>query len=948
MAEAKAPQADLDTYEKQIKPLMDKYCVACHGPDKDKGDLRVDTLDPDLFQGLDAEHWEEVYNQLNIGDMPPDDEEQPTPEEREIITAWLSDELRAAAALARSTGGSNVIRRLTRYEYNNTLRDLLGVDMDYAKDLPPEGAAKEGFVNNSSVLGTSALHLEYFQRIASQAVRKALAPGQQPERFVLEVEPEHFVPKPVADEPGKKKKKLPQRPVDVMNCLAADSGVLLPPSTPARQGSKKASGGGALLQVNSTEIPFEGPIRITVRAAAVNPGKNSVPRLHIELGYNGGASASPFEVLASQDISDEARKDYVFDVRAENFPLITLNTKGRQFLKIRNAFNAGTLELPADQQPGLIIDSIKIEGQAYDTWPPETRSRILGESALTDEGVADAPEVIANFMTRAYRRPAGKEEVTRMVTLYETLRSREASHEGALIDTFSAVLSSPGFLMLAEPAPAGASPDEPRDLNQYELASRLSYFLWSTMPDEELMSLAQGGQLSDAEVLGSQVQRMLADDRAEAFYENFTTQWFHLDGIYAVAINPEFFPQFDDRLKDVMNAETVAFFTDLVTHNRSALDLVDSKRAMLNADLAKHYGIAGVSGDSFQSVKLEDSGHRGGVLTQASLLTLNSSGDDTHPIKRGVWVLERLLGDPPPPPPPAVPTLAEAEDNGERQSLKQKLEAHREQEACATCHKKIDPWGLAFENYDGIGVWRDSTVGEEPLITEEPASEDPAPGADFFPKQKGVDAPTLAVSPDAGDQEKALVKAVNEALTSLQRPYNHLRSLGSEGKGDQLVRFLEYIDKREPLLEGAIDKLLIETKEKRRNFNKAFREQNQEALESNADIRRISLAKAPENLPKSNGKKSPVLRGEVDPATELADGTKIQDLDALKAYILEQKRDQFSETVIRKLMGYALGRYLDFTDSETVESLNVAFAEDGYRMRDLVERIVLTETFRTK
>ena len=936
---AAGPSADLETFEKEIQPLMEKYCVACHGPDKVKAELRIDELNPDLFGGFDAEHWEEVYNQLSIGEMPPYDEPQPSSKERDVITAWLADELRAAAAAKRSTGGSNVVRRLTRYEYNNTLRDLLGLDLDFAKNLPPEGAAKEGFVNNSDVLTTSGLHIEYFQRIGAEAIRRALVLGDEPEAFVLEFSPLDHLPKAKGNEgelskaEKKKRNRGPKGPVIVSGGELSDGLVTLPSVAPPASDSKKPFQNGAMIRVNTQKIPTEGPLRITVRARS-NAEPIEAPQLAVVLGHDAGNSASPLEYLGSLEVSGGKLRDYTFEGLLDRFPLSggTLKT---QFVVIQSRFDAGTAEV--ETLPSLSIDTVKIEAGAYGTWPPKSRTRIL----VSD----DIREVLSGFMKRAYRRPATKEEIERMTTLYETLREGGVEHEDAVVETLAAVLAAPGFLLLAEPS----ADSERRQLNDWELASRLSYFLWSTMPDEQLFDLAESGKLRDPAVLASEVGRMLADEKAEAFFENFTTQWLHLDAIYNVAINPEFFPGFQEPTKDVMVAETVAFFTELMKSNRSALDLIDSQDAMLNGKLAELYGIPGVAGEKMRLVSLPADSHRGGILTHGSILTANSSGDDTHPILRGVWVLERLLGDPPPPPPPAVPTLAESDDTGERQSLKQKLEAHRDQEACATCHMKIDPWGVAFENYDGIGVWRDSTAGEEPAITE--LTEPPADGDHYFPSQEGIPAAKLDTPAEATAAEKQLIRAVNTSLESLQRPHNHLRKLGSEGKGDQLVRFLGYIDKREPVFESAVDKLLIETKQNRREFNKAFREQNAEILASNAEIRRKALAVAPKDLPsgKSNSKQKPApIRGQVDPSTELADGTKIENLDALKAYLLEHKRDQFSETVVRKMMGYALGRYLDFTDTETVDALNAEFAANDYRMQHLVELIVLSDPFQTK
>jgi hypothetical protein len=280
-----------------------------------------------------------------------------------------------------------------------------------------------------------------------------------------------------------------------------------------------------------------------------------------------------------------------------------------------------------------------------------------------------------------------------------------------------------------------------------------------------------------------------------------------------------------------------------------------------------------------------------------------------------------------------------------------------------TCHRRIDPWGVAFENYDGIGVWRDSTEGNEPILAKSsetaesalPAETLTPDGDHFFAPQKGIPAPKLGVPADASERALELYKAANESLSSLQRPYNHLRGLGSEGKGDQLRRFLEYIEKREPLVEGAFDKLLKETGEKRRDFVAAFRHDNTDILESNKIILTKSEAVTPAaqaapvaKTRKSKSSPKSELRGAVDPRTTLANGTDILDFEALKQYILNNKRDEFSETLVRKTMAYAFGRYLDFTDTETVDSIAADFAKHDYRMRHLIESIALSDPFLTK
>lgn len=937
------PTIDAASYRTDVQPLLERYCVKCHGPEKVKAELRVDRLDPDLVKGDDAEHWEEVLNNLNIGDMPPEDEPQPTAAERDIITTWVAKQLRHAAEVKRSTGGRNVLRRLTRYEYNNTLRDLLGIELDYAKDLPPEGAAKEGFVNNSAVLGTSGLHIEYFQRIGANAIRKALVLGDQPEGFELEFSPEAHLLKieepDDRDQKKKKKRKKTREPIQLIGMERADGGALLPAVPPNSSTDKKAFQRGSMIRVNSREIPVVGPIRVTVRARAVQPVSETTSHLSIAVGHDAGGAATPYKFLGTLEVASDELRDYTFESRLDEFPLQGGTLKS-QFIVIQNVFDHGTAKVTAE--PVLFVGSVKIEAGVYETWPPESRTRIL----VSD----DIRHVLGGFMKRAYRRPVSNKEVARMVKLHETLRKGGMEAEDATVETLAAVLASPGFLLLSEPSPTAKR----RPLSDWELATRLSYFLWSTMPDERLFNLAEGTGLRDPEVLVEEIERMLADEKADAFFENFSSQWLDLDAIYNVAINPEFFPDFKDETKAEMVAETVAFFTGLVKGNRSALDLIDSKDAMLNAQLARHYGIPGVSGQELRPVSLPAGSQRGGILTHGSVLTLNSSGDDTHPIKRGVWVLERLLGDPPPPPPPAVPTLAEESQDGDRQSLKEKLEAHRQQAACMGCHKKIDPWGVAFENYDGVGKWRDTTEGAEPALptTTQPKSVNNLE----FAKQDVVAAPKLAVPTGAGARVRAAYREVNESLESLQRPHNHLRKLGSDGKPDQLRRFVGYIQQRTPNFEKAVDKLLQETGKDRDQFLGEFRAQNTEVLQSNETIYSISDAIAPKaaqpqknrRARKNKPRAAPKLRGAVDPKTQLTDGTKIADLNALKAYLLEHKHDQFTETLTRRMLAYALGRYLDFTDTDTVNSIRHKFASNDYRMRSLIHGIVLSEPFRTK
>ena len=816
-------------FEKQVKPVLQQLCFRCHGPDKQEAQLRIDTLSIDLVSSGAGDHWEEVLNQLNVGAMPPEDELQPTAAQRELITSWIHGELEYAAEVRRVSGEGSSLRRMTSYEYSNTMRDLLGIDLDYSKDFPPEAAAEEGFKNNNYVLGTSAIHLEIFQSIAETGLRKALNFGDKPESITIHAQPETLqVENPYKADPTRYNKSEDAAKVDMSVTIGerTDSGVLLwmKPSEPGvntrRFGASPAS------HIDIRDIKLSGPVRVRVKAGGAPSVEGMPPRMLVEFGY----FLSNFKVTGEVGVVEvEAAIDdprvYEFNIRAERYP-----TTGEliSFLRISNSFDAGTSGIAKKGYPQLFIDNVEIVVQNHEIWPPTSHTDILFESELaTKDPALYVHQVLNKFMTRAYRRPPTDSEVARMADLYERLYLRNGSFEESIIGTLSAVLCAPGFLMLDGQAEGSTTASSSKQLNDYELASRLSYFLWSTMPDERLFQLAERGVLHRPEVLRRETLRMIDDPRSDEFVEHFSSQWLNLDSVYTVMVNPEYFRGFRDPLKDEMRRETTAFFRTVLQENLSCLSFIDSDFTMLNAPMAKFYGIQGVAGGQVRKVALLPEHRRGGILTHGSVLLGNSSGDDSHPIKRGVWVLERLLGDPPPPPPPAVPTLAQNDQTDDGQSLKDKLIAHRESEACMNCHRKIDPWGIAFENYNGIGVWRDSTAPEV----------DGAPAATRKPQPRKA---------------------------------------------------------------------------------------------------------------RSANKRRPKRIETVDPRTKLADGTEIGNLDDLKAYLIEHKRDEFAETLVQKLLAYSLGRYLEFTDTESVKRLAADFREKDFRMKDLIVAIALSEPFKTR
>ncbi|MAI32264.1 MAG: hypothetical protein CMM07_11415 [Rhodopirellula sp.] len=746
-------ESDKDVYQALIRPYLAKYCFQCHGPDQQKADLRLDQLDPDMIYGSDTDMWQEVLDLTNVSEMPPEEVKQPSNQERQTMVDALTAELRQAMEAKRSTGGRNILRRMTAYEYNNTLRDLLDLDLRYATDLPPEGVAKEGFKNNSGVLATSALHIEYFERIARSALERIiLVPEHQPKPYFVRIEPENAFKTVAASKPGDKGRrnnkavgfnlkngadfspgtKVKAGIFRLEHGSPTSDGIILAGNRPSDRvgnvfaeekkigGSKGAgrSGWQPEFRIELYEVPHEAPVQVRIRCSAILGANHSFPRLSFELGSFRGANVSDQKEAANIEVRSTEMKTYEFVVQGANFPFQS-NKPGRpSYFRIFNDYRRGTSRLSYEELPKLKIDWVELTCNHFETWPSSQRQAILFDSKNQSDETVYAGEVIGKFMERAYRRPVTDSEVDRKLALFQKLREREPSFEHTIVSTLTAVLCSPNFLLLSEPESTKVSQGiglEKRRIDDYELASRLSYFLWSSMPDETLFDLAKQKKLHQKETLIAQTRRMLADPKSEAFSENFAAQWLDLAGIRRLAVNPEYF-KFDERIKDLFEQETIQFLHHVVTENLPIQNFIDSDFAVLNPALARHYRIPDISG-GFQVVPVSKNHHRGGFLTQASMLFGNSTGSETHPIKRGVWVLERILDDPPPPPPPNVPDLPESPAQDETVlSLKERLVAHANTASCRDCHRKIDPWGVAFENYNALGQWREGS--KDPLVLQ--------------------------------------------------------------------------------------------------------------------------------------------------------------------------------------------------------------------------------------
>lgn len=455
-------------------------------------------------------------------------------------------------------------------------------------------------------------------------------------------------------------------------------------------------------------VPDEGVMRVRVRASRAIVDDSSAPSLRLMFGWqasNEGRALLRVGSDAPIAAPPEKPRVYQWDI-----PLGEIYPRN----SVRKTSPVGGMPNPSEyirlvnssvSQGPIRIDYVEVAAPVYDEWPPTSHKRIFVESPDATDRTAYARHVLKTFMDRAWRRPVSADEVDRKLQLFETVRVHTDSFEEAIVEVLSTVLASPDFLYIVQ-ADAESSR---RGLPGHELATRLSMFLWSSIPDAQLRELAADGALDSPEVLGEQIGRMLADPRAERLSQHFVHQWLDMQLLDFLSVSRS-----DKALKESMQQEPVALFQEMVRTDASVLDFVHSDYTMADERLAAHYGLPNVTGNHFRLVALRPSNKRGGLLTQAGLLAMNSAGEDSHPLKRGVWLLESLLNDPPPPPPPAVPEIDLADPRIAKMTLKERIEDHRNHAACMSCHAKIDPWGIAFENYDALGRWR-NRIGGKPV-----------------------------------------------------------------------------------------------------------------------------------------------------------------------------------------------------------------------------------------
>ncbi len=756
------------------KAFLQKHCFECHDADTQKGKLRLDTLPADFSSPAIGETWGKVFAQLERREMPPKKKAQPSDADRQAVLNWLGRELSVAVAARQMSEGRVALRRLNRFEYQNTLHDLLGIEVNLMELLPEDGSA-HGFDKVSSALTLSPVQVEKYLEAADVALDAAIGIGPAPKFFKEHIAATNLV----AGWDSKSSRHLPGDALALFNS------------------------GYSPTELKRFRAPAPGRYRIRISAQGFQTeGKPALFRLYAgNFGVGGKTKLlDHFEVPADKPRVVEMVER--IDGRGDTLKFVSYGT-----IPWQNKAEEYT-------GPGIAVQWFEVEGPLdAKEWPPATRKQLLGDVDLERGTYADAERIVKQFAPRAFRRLVSDSDLAPYLTLVRERLDKGVKFADALRVGLKAILVSPRFLMLEE---------RPGKLDGYSLAARLSYFLWSTTPDPVLLAAAAKGDLAKPAVLRAQTERLLNHPKARAFTADFTGQWLALRNIDFTTPDARLYPEFDELLQVSMLQETHAFFGELLAKDLSALNFVASDFAMLNERLAKHYGIPGVSGLDVRRVALKPEWHRGGVLTHASVLKVTANGTTTSPVLRGVWLMDRILGQPAPPPPPNVPAV-EPDIRGAK-NIRDQLAKHREVESCAGCHARIDPLGFALESYDVIGGWR-----ERYRIS-------PAPN------QRGVEYTTLVV---------------------------------------------------------------------------------------NTKDQRVALG------PK------------VDPGDALADGRKFADLAELKRLLLAES-DAITRGLAEKLLIYATGHGLEFTDEAVISDIVRKAGAKQHGFRTLIHEVVASSTFQTK
>ena len=687
-------QARADHAAGDAAALLERYCVTCHNNSLRTAGLTLEALDP-AHPSARAEIWEKVVLKLRAGMMPPPGRPRPDAATYDRLAAFLEAGLDSAAAADPDPGRSDALRRLNATEYQNAIRDLLDLEIDVA-DLLPADDSSAGF-DNVGLGGLDAGRMERYLGAAQKISRLAVgAPVRSAvaDTFIVPSDlnqDRHVEGLPFGTRGGAAFRY--NFPVDAEYEVRVELGK-----------SWNSNRIGGLREPHDVVITLDGePVQILT----VEPRSRRDPS------------------RASLDLYDQPDRSADADLALRVPVAAGARTVGAAFVsqgsavieRHRQPFLKVHITVGGDQRTQPAVYSITITGPFDATGPGDTPSRRRIFTCRPAPGGPDeracAEDILTTLARRAYRRPVGRGDLDTLLDFYAEGRAA-GGFEAGIEMALRRLLVSPEFLFRIERDPRGANADAAYRVTDLELASRLSFFLWSSLPDDELLAAAGDGTLRDPGVLERQVRRMLADPRAASLVTNFAAQWLYLRNLPAVSPDFIVFPDFDETLRRALRRETELFFDSIIREDRSVLDLLSADYTFVNERLAKHYGMPNVYGSHFRRIALPAGSARGGLLGQGSILAVTSYATRTSPVVRGKWILENLLGTPPPPPPANVPPLSE-EGSDAVLSMRERMVQHRRNPVCASCHAIMDPVGLSLENFDAIGRWRERTEGFESL-----------------------------------------------------------------------------------------------------------------------------------------------------------------------------------------------------------------------------------------
>ncbi len=642
------------TFRDRLQPLLATYCKDCHSGSSVEAGFSLDKTPTAKLLLKNRKEWLRALRQVQGGVMPPEDGPKMDAGTRERMAKLIDELANAADCLATPNPGKVVLRRLTRVEYRYTIRDLMGVDYVPAASFPADDVGY-GFDNIGDVLTLPPLLLEKYLRAAEDITAQAIA---APQTEIYE---------------------------------RSWGGSQLKSETGSSRGSEMVLASRGTIDLED-KLPFAANYTLTITASGDQAGDEPV-LINVLVGD---------KLAAEVKVPATTPTDYAVPLK--------LSAGNKKIgLEFANDFYVAAEGGKKAQDRNLHVQYVKLEGEHRTSMIgrqlPPTHERILfvqpSESVSADQA---SRQVLERIASRAFRRPVGKEELQRLVDLAKKVRESNGTYEEGIQVAIQAILVSPFFIYRVE---ANRNGTGPQPLNDYELATRLSYFLWSSMPDDQLFRDAWGGKLKDPKILEQHARRMLKDPRSKRFVENFAGQWLQLRNLDQVNPDPKLFPKFTESIRELMKQETLLFVGGILSEDLPVTAMLDGQFTFLNEELAGYYGIRGVTGEQFRPVSLKGT-PRGGLLTQGSILTVTSNPSRTSPVKRGKWVLDNLLGTPPPAAPADVPQLEKVKLTG---TLRQQMEQHRVDPACASCHKLMDPVGFALENFDAVGRWRDQDRG---------------------------------------------------------------------------------------------------------------------------------------------------------------------------------------------------------------------------------------------